>query len=39
MDRLKELKKGAAAPEDVSVEMDGSDRGDLFYLYAQLMLN
>jgi len=29
MDRLKELKKGAASPEDVNVEVD-SDRGELY---------
>ena len=31
MDRLKELKKGAASPEDINVEVD-SDRGDCFRL-------
>lgn len=33
MDRLKELKKGAASPEDINVEVD-SDRGDYFIYVA-----
>lgn len=31
MDRLKELKKGAAAPDDVSLDVD-SDRGETLTL-------
>lgn len=30
MDRLKELKKGAAAPEDVAIDID-SDKGGQFF--------